>query len=195
MQNIIELHRRATDAVLDVVARVKDADLDRPTPCAGWDLRTLLAHMIGQDHGFAVAALADVGKEAFEPLTASVDAHAKGAAVVVAAFAAASPEREVLLPEFGARFPLRTVVGFHLLDTLVHGWDVAVSLGGGVWFDDDLVAAVLAQAEAIPGGDMRTAPGAAFAPILPAAQEAAGWARTLALLGRDPRWMAPVAVG
>lgn len=195
MQNIFELHRRATDAVLPVVARVREGDLDRPTPCAGWDLRTLLAHMTGQDHGFAAAALADVSVEAFAPRSASVDAHAAGAALVVAAFAAASPERDVLLPEFGARFPLPTVVGFHLLDTLVHGWDVAVSLGGGVWYDDDLVAAVLAQAEAIPGGDMRTRPGAAFGPVLPAADSAAGWVRTLALLGRDPRWMAPAAVG
>lgn len=195
MQNILELHRRATDSVLSVVARVRDADLDRPTPCGDWDLRTLLAHMIGQDHGFAAAALADVTKEAFEPRDASVEAHAAGAAVVVAAFAAAEPEREVLLPEFGARFPLRTVVGFHLVDTLVHGWDVAVSLGGGVWYDDDLVTAALEQAEAVPDGDMRTAPGAAFAPIRPEAGSAAGWARTLALLGRDPRWMAPAAIG
>jgi uncharacterized protein (TIGR03086 family) len=195
MHNILELHRRATDSVLSVVARVRDADLDRPTPCAGWDLRTLLAHMIGQDHGFAAAALADVSTEAFEPRAASVEAHAAGAAVVVAAFAAADPERDVLMPEFGARLPFRTVVGFHLVDTLVHGWDVAASLGGGVWYDDDLVAAVLEQAEAVPGGDMRTAPGAAFGPVRTEAEAATGWVRTLALLGRDPRWMAPAAVG
>jgi uncharacterized protein (TIGR03086 family) len=195
MQNILELHRRATDSVLSVAARVRETDLDRPTPCAGWDLRTLLAHMIGQDHGFAAAALADVSKEAFEPREASVEAHAAGAAVVVAAFAAADPGRDVLMPEFGARLPLRTVVGFHLVDTLVHGWDVAVSLGGGVWYDDDLVAAALEQAEAVPGGDMRTAAGAAFGPVRSEAGSAAGWARTLALLGRDPRWMAPAAVG
>lgn len=192
MQTITALHRRATDAVLSVVSRVREDDLDRPTPCVGWDLRTLLAHMVGQDRGFAAAALADVSAEAFEP--GEVEAHAAAAEVVVAAFAAAPPDREVLLPEFGARFPLRTVVGFHLVDTLVHGWDVAVSLGGNVWYDDDLVAAVLELAEAIPGGDLRTAPGAPFGPIRDEARSATGWARTLALLGRDPRWTAPVAV-
>src|SRR6266498_4358321 len=151
MQNIIELHRRATDAVLAIVAGVRDSDLDRPTPCAGWDLRTLLAHMVGQDHGFAAAALADVSAEAFAPREPSVEAHRAGAAVVVAAFSAAAPDRNVLMPEFGdRRFPLHMVVGFHLLDTLVHGWDVAVSLGDDVRYDDDLLAAVLEQAEAVP---------------------------------------------
>src|SRR5262245_27579189 len=117
MQSILELHRRAIDAVRPIVAKV--GDLDVPTPCAGWDLRTLLAHMTGQDYGFAAAALADVTVEAFAPRD---DAWEGGATAVVEAFAAADPERQVLLPEFnGMRFPLPVVVGFHLVDTLVHG--------------------------------------------------------------------------
>jgi uncharacterized protein (TIGR03083 family) len=38
-----------------LVDRIGPADLARPTPCAGWDLRALLAHLIGQNHGFAEA--------------------------------------------------------------------------------------------------------------------------------------------
>jgi uncharacterized protein (TIGR03086 family) len=189
MQNIRELHRRSLDAIRPVVARVRPADLSRSTPCAGWDLRTLLAHMIGQDHGFAAAVLADVSAEAFAPREPSIDAHEAGAAVVVAAFAAADPDRPVLLAEFdGRRFPLRSVIGFHLLDTLVHGWDVAASLGTDLSYDDDLLAAAQAGAEVVPAGAARTTPGAPFAPILPAADDLTGWARTLALLGRDPNW-------
>jgi uncharacterized protein (TIGR03086 family) len=189
MQNIRDLHRRSVDAVRPIVARVRPADLDRPTPCAGWDLRTLLAHMIGQDYGFAAAALADVPAEAFAPREPSIGAHESGAALVVAAFAAADPARPVLLPEFGDnRFPLHTVLGFHLVDTLVHGWDVAAGLGTDTAYEDDLVAAALAIAERIPGGEVRTAPGAPFGPILPSADESTGWARALALLGRDPNW-------
>ncbi|MFL6118649.1 TIGR03086 family metal-binding protein [Actinophytocola sp.] len=185
MQNIRELHRRAVEAIRPVLTRVRPADLDRPTPCAGWDLRTLLAHMTGQDRGFAAAALADVSAEAFAP--ADPETWAAGAAVVVAAFAAADPARSVLLPEFGdRRFPLDTVIGFHLLDTLVHGWDVAATLGTPTDYDDELLTAVRQQAERVPGGAARTAPGAAFAPALPTAAD--GWAGTLALLGRDPNW-------
>lgn len=197
MQNIRDLHRRAFDAVRPVVARVRPADLDRPTPCAGWDLRALLAHMIGQDHGFAAAVLADVPAEAFAPREPSIGAYEAGATVVVAAFAAADPARPVLLSELGSdtSFPLQTVIGFHLIDTLVHGWDVAASLGTGITYDDDLLTAAQAIAELVPGGSVRTAPGAPFAPALPQAEELTGWARTLALLGRDVDWRAPVHIG
>jgi uncharacterized protein (TIGR03086 family) len=188
MRNILELHRRATDIVRVIVDKVRDEDLGRPTPCAGWDLRTLLAHMVGQDYGFAAAALADVGEEVFAPR--DIAKHAIGAELVVAAFAAADPAREVLQPEFHQRFPLATVVGFHLLDTAVHGWDVAVSIGLDVDYDDELVSAVEAQAERVPDGEIRTGPDAVFGPVLPVGGTA-GWARTLRLLGRDPGWVAP----
>jgi len=173
-----------------VVARVRPGDLDRPTPCAEWDLRALLAHMTGQDRGFAAAALADVSADAFAPRDPAT--WEAGAAVVVAAFAAADPDRPVLMPEFGdMRFPLDTVIGFHLIDTMVHGWDVAVSIGAEVDYDDDLLAAAQRIAEAVPGGDVRTAPGAPFAPILSTVDETDGWARTLALVGRDADWHVP----
>lgn len=191
MQTIIELHRRSLAAIQPIVAAVRPQDLTSPTPCAGWDLGALLAHMIGQDHGFAAAVRADVGEEAFVPREPSPEAHQAGLAAVAAAFAAADPDRPVLLAEFeGRRFPLHNVIGFHLIDTLVHGWDVAAALGTKTDYDDDLVAAALQQAELIPDGPMRTAPGAAFAPVLPEAAHSTGWARTLALLGRDPEWTA-----
>jgi uncharacterized protein (TIGR03086 family) len=191
MQNIRELHRRSFEAVRPVVARVRATDLDRPTPCAEWDLRALLAHMTGQDRGFAAAALADVPAEAFAPRDPAT--WEAGAAVVVAAFAAADPDRQVLMPEFGGmRFPLDTVIGFHLIDTLVHGWDVATSIGAEVDYDDDLLAAARRTAEAVPEGDARTAPGAPFGPALSTVDGTDGWARTLALLGRDAGWAPPV---
>jgi uncharacterized protein (TIGR03086 family) len=184
MQNILDLHRRAVDAIRPIVAKVDD--LSRPTPCAGWDLRMLLAHMTGQDYGFAAAVLGDVTVEAFTPRDGPWEG---GARAVVEAFAKADPDRPVLMPEFnGMRFPLTTVVGFHLVDTLVHGWDVAVSIGVDVSYDDELVAAGLEQAERVPGGAVRTAPGSPFAPVLDGADTQTGWARALALLGRDPNW-------
>lgn len=189
MQTIFELHRRSVDAIRPIVARAGAADLSRPTPCAGWDLRALLAHMTGQDHGFAAAALDDVAVEAFAPR--DPDGWASGATAVVEAFAAADPARPVLLPEFeGRRFPLEMVVGFHLLDTLVHGWDVAASLGVAVGYDDDLVAAVHEQARLVPDGELRAAPGAPFAPAL-STEDENSFARTLAMLGRDPHGSHP----
>src|SRR2546430_5013197 len=54
--DIVELDRRTLVATGDIVAALRAGDLDRPTPCAGWTVRDLLAHMIGQHYGFAAAA-------------------------------------------------------------------------------------------------------------------------------------------
>jgi len=91
----------------------------------------------------------------------------------------------VLLPEISAerRFPVRVVLGFHTLDTAVHAWDVATALGRTWRPDPELVAVVLEQARSIPAGPARTAPGAAFAPVLAAAGEDP-WTTALALVGR-----------
>ncbi|NML52559.1 hypothetical protein HHL19_17940 [Streptomyces sp. R302] len=49
------LHARVVRDSVHLVARVTPADLTRPTPCAGWDLKDLLDHMTAQHHGFAAA--------------------------------------------------------------------------------------------------------------------------------------------
>ncbi|TWF80973.1 uncharacterized protein (TIGR03086 family) [Pseudonocardia hierapolitana] len=199
MENIIDLHRRSVTGLRPVLDRVTPADLGRPTPCAGWDLRALLEHMAGQDRGFAAAVRAaragdDVDVSAFapHPLGPSPAATiADGLDDVVAAFAAGA-DGLVLMPEFDRRLPLPVLVQMHLIDTLVHGWDVAATLGVqadyGSRLDADVVAAALAMSEQIPDDEYRETPGATFAHALPAPQDAGPWTRVLTLLGRDPAW-------
>jgi uncharacterized protein (TIGR03086 family) len=200
MENFVELHRRAVAGIRPVLDRVEAADLDRPTPCAGWDLRALLEHMTGQDHGFAAAVRAahdggevDVSEFAPRPLGPSLTA---GLDEVVAAFAAGA-DGPVLLPEFDRRLPLAIVVQMHLVDTLVHGWDVAATLGAqdayAEQLDGETVAAALAMCEQIPDDEYRDKPGASFAHALPAPQDADAWTRVLTLLGRDPAWQPQAA--
>jgi gas vesicle protein len=43
------------------VTQLTPADLTRPTPCAGWTLHGLLAHMTTQHYGFAAAAAGQEG--------------------------------------------------------------------------------------------------------------------------------------
>ncbi len=184
------LHRRALDRVGEVVARTTPADLPRPTPCAGWDLGRLLAHMIGQNHGFADAAERDVGIEAFadRPVGDPAGQWAASAARVGDALAAAvAADRSVLLAEFAAfgRIPAPVVLGMHLLDTVVHGWDVATALGRPYRPDDELVAATLDVARTIPTGKGRTQPGASFGPVVPGEPDDP-WELALHLVGRRP---------
>jgi uncharacterized protein (TIGR03086 family) len=189
------LHRRALDAVTDLLAGLAPADLDRPTPCAGWDLRQLLAHMIGQNHGFAAAAEHDVGVEAFADRPVGEDVlrdwvESADRVADALARAVAVDGRTVLLAEFAAygRIPAPFVLGMQLLDSVVHGWDVATALGARYRPDDDLVAVTLQIARTVPTGAAREEPGASFAPPVDAGPGGAEdpWAQALRLLGREP---------
>jgi uncharacterized protein (TIGR03086 family) len=189
------LHRRALDAVSGLLVDLAPADLDRPTPCAGWDLRRLLGHMIGQNLGFAAAAERDVGVAEFDPRPVAGDARrawAESADRVADALAAAVEVdgRTILLAEFAqyGRLPAPFVLGMQVLDTAVHGWDVATALGAPYRPDDELVTVTLQLARQVPTGDTREQPGAAFAPPVAGGPGDADdpWAEALRLLGREP---------
>lgn len=193
--DIRDLDRRAVQASVEVVSRTTADDLGRPTPCAGWTLADLLVHMTVQHHGFAAAAEgrgADL--EVWKPRPPSQDPVADYAAAaerVITAFAEQGVlERKFELPEIipGLRFPAAQAISFHFIDYVVHGWDVARSLGLSYSLDPDLVQAALPVAEAVPEGERRLAPGAAFRPGLAAPPDASPLDRILAMLGRSPAW-------
>ncbi|TQS27758.1 TIGR03086 family metal-binding protein [Microbispora sp. KK1-11] len=190
--DIRELDRRAVQASVEVVAEVRPGDLERPTPCAGWTLADLLAHMTAQHLGFAAAAEGrgadpDVWRE--RPGPDPVWAYAAAAERVITAFAAEGVlDRGFVLPEVGvdAPFPAVHAIGFHFIDYLVHGWDVARALGIAYEPAPDLAKAAWPIALAVPDGDYRERPGAAFAPSVPAAPDASRFDQILARLGRTP---------
>jgi uncharacterized protein (TIGR03086 family) len=186
MCNLVGLDARAVRATVAVVARITDGDLSRPTPCAGWVLGDLLAHMTVQHDGFAAAAAGrgadpDVwlpSRREWESARAVASAYRVAADGVLAAFRADGVlDREFALP-----------IGFHLVDYVTHGWDVARSLGLAYELDQDLIDAALAIARAVPDDDRRGKPGSAFAPRV--LTPAAGLAEIVALLGRPPGWPA-----
>ena len=185
----IEWNERAVRATVTVVAQVSPGDLSRPTPCAEWDLAALLAHMTAQHRGFAAAAAGrGADPEAWEPGPPEPDpvaAYAAAAEAVISAFAAPGVlGRDFHMPELGPRaIPGHLAVGFHFVDYLVHGWDVAAAIGLAYEPDADLVAAALPIVEAVPDDESRLAPGAPFGPALPDPGTGA-FDRLLALVGR-----------
>ncbi|MBW8486636.1 TIGR03086 family metal-binding protein [Actinomadura parmotrematis] len=187
------LDARAVRTCAALVAAAGSADPALPTPCAGWTLADLVGHLTAQHRGFAAAARGD-GADLAHWAVRPGDDHAAAAEDVIAAFADDGVlDRDLDLPEFGpgARFPGALAVSFHFIDYVVHGWDVARTLGLPYTLDDDLAAPALEVALAVPGGDFRTAPGAAFAPERPAEPGAGALDRILAHLGRSPGWTAP----
>jgi uncharacterized protein (TIGR03086 family) len=193
--NIIELDRRAMDVTAGIVASIKPEDLDNPTPCAGWRLRDLLAHIIGQYHGFAAAASGKpTGIEAFRPRPVTADpvaSYLDAAAVVTEAFAEPGVlDRRFSLPEIraGGSFPAAMAIGFHLVDEVAHGWDLAKSIGVPVEFDEQVSEAALSIALQVPDEPASRGEGSAFAPAHRADPSLAILDRIVALLGRRPDW-------
>lgn len=197
MSDIREIHERVIQLSTNTVSNVSAADLDRPTPCAGWTLRDLLAHMITQHYGFAAAAAGNGSEpgiwQARSVGTHPVAEYAAAAKHVVSAFSMENVlQRQFALPEISTdtTFPGKQAIGFHLIDYVVHSWDVAQSIGESIELEPDIARRALKIAAAVPNGDERKADGAAFAPALPAPSHAAPLDQILALLGRSPEWSA-----
>lgn len=195
LSDIKALNSRAVSYSVDLVNEVTVDNLTLPTPCVGWALADLLAHMTAQHRGFAAAAAGHGGDMAsWEVESLGQDAVARyraAASQVLANFAAVeSADQTFVLPEFkdNQMFPARLAIGFHFIDYVVHGWDVARSLGVAFDADPEVLAAALPVALAVPDGDARRKPGAAFRPGLAATDDTSPLARVLSVLGRSPNW-------
>jgi uncharacterized protein (TIGR03086 family) len=189
---LLEHDRQAVRLTVELAEQAGPDDAERPTPCAGWKLGQLMAHLTSQQVGFAAAAR---GAGADLMVWGPTDlGYRQAAEDALAAFAEpGAAERRFDLPEIrsGGGFPAPMAVSFHLIDNVVHAWDLAVTLGRPVPVPDELARAALPIAEAVPTGASRQQPGAAFAPGLPVPDGASPLERILLLLGRDPAWRPP----
>jgi len=191
--DILEFDRRALSNANRIVARVTDDQLEAPTPCADWDVRALLVHMAGNNNGWADAA---EGKPPNAAVWAGADLgvdpvaeYGKSADRVAAAFAAEGIlERMFEVHGFGS-FPAPTAIGMHVIDYLVHGWDVAVAIGAGPGLDPELCAAVLRIGARWPRDAASIwGPGAPFGYRVAVSSDAPPDHRMLGFLGRSPSW-------
>jgi uncharacterized protein (TIGR03086 family) len=195
VMDIRELDRRALAHAGEIIARV-DGTLTRPTPCPDWTLHGLLRHIVSQNEGFAAAARGGGGDLAVwrngrlgaDPRAA----YEESARLVGEAFAEDGvPERMFDLPEVGGRaFPGRIAIGFHFVDTVVHAWDVAATIGVAWEPPDELLDVALVIAGMVPDTPDSRGPGLAFEPGVDVPEDAPGRERLLALLGRSPAWQA-----
>jgi uncharacterized protein (TIGR03086 family) len=191
-------HRLAVLHSVAVVEAITASDLDRPTPCAGWTVADLLAHMTVQHRGFAASVRGEgADPRIWDPATVSAQvradpagSYAAAARDVLDAFSADGIDDAVCaLPEFGpdATVPGSIAMAMHFVDYVVHGWDVAAALGLPFQLPDEVVAAALPIVLGIPDDGSREAANAPFGHAV----EATGTTdlgRLLAHLGRRPDW-------
>ncbi|MGB3442721.1 MAG: TIGR03086 family metal-binding protein [Actinophytocola sp.] len=128
----VGLLARAVDYAVDSLDVVGRADLGRPTPCAGWDLRALLDHL--NDALLALHEAATLGRvfpdigdyaggTAVDPIAVLRDRASR----LVGAWTPPSPRKEVAFGDLALTTAIVTTTG--ALEVAVHGWDVARACG------------------------------------------------------------------
>lgn len=164
------------------VALIPDSALTNPTPCEGWTVADLLRHMNERHEAVTQARLSPLDEESDDPR----DDFARITARWVAAIERTGPT--VNLPGRGPT-PTERVLGIHLVDMLVHRWDLARALQTSPSVPDRLTEAALplARANTAPGSPLN-GPGGVYRRPLAADPEGAAMDQIVALLGRDPRW-------
>jgi uncharacterized protein (TIGR03086 family) len=183
----------ATRTVADVVRRVRDEQLTRPTPCPKYSVADLLDHLDGLSLAFEAAARKDpvdgppsvdgsrLAEGWRERIAERLDALAE-AWRDPQAWTGMTAAGGVELPgEVGGQVAVNEVV--------THGWDLAVATGQEYAVDDGSVASATAFVQLFsgPGGEgMR---GDAFGPEVSPPDGADDLERLIALTGRDPRWV------
>ena len=181
MPDPVELHDRGLDATAAVVARVRPDQFGLPTPCAAWDVRGVLGHLVEANRMFTAAAGTepvdvpdDDPLKAYEVSTADVRRAWRRPGLV---------DEEVALP-FGS-FPGRVAVRMHFVDHFVHGWDLAVATGQDAVLDPELAGVAFAEmSEALV--DAPRGPRFPFGPVVDWPDDAPVHERLVALLGRRP---------
>lgn len=188
VMDLTTLYHRTVESWAARVNAVGDDQWDEPTPCAGWTVRDLANHVVGEDRWtpplLAGSTIDDVGDRfdgdllGDDPIGSAL-AAARGAAESVAR---ALPEDPVVHLSYGDESAAEYVRQL-AADHLVHGWDIAVSTGGDRRLDPHLVAEVAAWFSGRE--DLYRAAGI-IGPRAGAAGDAQG--ELLAAFGRDPHW-------
>jgi uncharacterized protein (TIGR03086 family) len=144
MGDTVELYRAAAGRAVELVDAVGAGQWDGPTPCAEWDVRELVAHLVG---GTEYLRSAMAGRSP-EPVPAGDDPAAGYRSRVAATLAEASApgalDRTCVSP-LGFEWTVAEAFAGTFLDTLVHSWDLAVATGQDRTLAPDLVDACIAM--------------------------------------------------
>jgi uncharacterized protein (TIGR03086 family) len=175
-----------------VLSNVRPDQLAQPTPCASWDVRRLINHIVGGSHWFAITANAGAAPEVDDTedtdYTAGdmVASYDDGISESLAAFGAPGAEEKMVKLPFG-EFPGAVFLAFATIDHFTHGWDLAKATGQPTDLDSEIALQLLDQAQMMVPDQFRGPDGVApFGPIVDAPVSARAADRLAAFLGRTP---------
>ena len=188
MTDLIALYHRSVEGFAARVAAVGDRQWRDPTPCADWDVRTLVNHVVYEDRWavplFKGRTIAEVGDQ-FEGDLVGDDPKA---AWMAASADARSAISDAALLGRTVHLSFGDTSGEEYLnqltcDHLIHGWDLARGTGGDERLDPELVELALGYLG--PRVDEWRGAGA-FGPAVDVPDGADPQTRLLGLTGRKP---------
>jgi uncharacterized protein (TIGR03086 family) len=161
-----------------IIAGVAPGQAHLPTPCPDFDVTQLLNHILGWAANYA-ARLSDrpadedpnVYRSGPDPRK---EFHASAAEIV------AGYRR-------GGQVAEQLPIGIVLMDSEVHGWDLATATGQHVSYGDEAVDRALQAGKQMLKPEFR-GPGQAFGPEVEPQEGATALETLVAFLGRDPSW-------
>lgn len=183
-----EIFQRAVAQTESVIAAVRPDQAGLPTPCADWDVRTLVSHMAG---GVIRIALVGEGADALslppfadlgEPRAGEWAATYRAAGARAAAAWTDDAKLDALFAVPWGKVPGRVAVAGYVREVLAHGWDLAVATGQETELDPELGAYGLEVSRRSLPADGRE--GIPFGPVVPAPAGAGVYAQMAAWLGR-----------
>jgi uncharacterized protein (TIGR03086 family) len=175
-QDLLDEYRSASDWALAKVVGAND-QLDAPTPCDGWNVRTLLNHMLETQQYFVRSARGEEASISPEPPAGLIgddaaSAYERGRDAIIQTFS-----------EDGVIERTGPSLGIAFSDTLLHGWDVARATGQDTTMPDGLASAAYGMVHGAFTEDQRHG---VFEPEIAVADDASPQEKLLAYTGRDP---------
>jgi uncharacterized protein (TIGR03086 family) len=173
--------------VTDLISAVSPAQLDAPTPCAEYDVRGLLQHISALPA--KIAAVATGGNPRELPSQVAIDEDGVGqrygeeAGAALGAWADDALLSTTVTAPWGPA-PGAAALGGFVMETVAHGWDLAVATGQ----DPEADPALAAKAHAIGERALAEAPrgsGMPFGTPVEAPAGAGPTTRLAAFLGRS----------
>lgn len=166
-------------SVLDSV----DGQWDNPTPCEGWTVRDVVAHVVDTQRDFLDRQ--DLPKGADPDMSDPVSAWRDQRAHVDRVLSSPDIAGREYDGYFGRTSIGATMADFYGWDLVVHGWDVARATGQEWSISDAEVESLHATADG--WGDALYSEGVCGAAV-PVPADASATDRLVARLGRDPHW-------
>jgi uncharacterized protein (TIGR03086 family) len=176
---------QALQGTLAVLTMVRPEDLDRPTPCASWDVRALVNHFVGTARWWAAAISGWGGViEADYAAGDFVEAYEESIRIAVAAFGAKGALARTIRLSFG-EFPGAVLLSLATMEQFTHGWDLARATGRPADLDPALATGLLSLARLAVADAFRGPDGQAlFGPAREAPAGAGPADQLAAFLGR-----------